>query len=235
MIRSGDIVCITGAGGKTTTMFSLARSLPGACLTTTTTKVGTGQTDAADCRMSTLRWLEEGSAAKCTWVSDEWDPSKPKQTGLSPESFGSVSAACKERSVTLLCEADGAHMRHIKAPAAHEPVVPPETDVLIYICGLDTVGLPMTEAYVHRPELFTALTGRGYDEAIRCEDIVRLIRHPEGGMKGLPEHARMIVLLSHCDSPQRRRYGQEIAAALPGICVRLSDLDPQSGMTRILK
>ena len=214
-IPAGSVVSISGAGGKTTLLFELGHALPGPCVTTTTTKVGTDQITAADARYSFDEWLRHSGEDKCAWVAKTFPQEGRKQSGFDTvEKLDELIHACRARGVTLLYEADGAARRHIKAPAAHEPVISPLTDVCVYVIGLDTIGQPMTEENVHRPELFTAVTCRVLGEAIRAADLIALAVHPNGGLKNVPEGAERILYLTHRDGPERLAAANTIAEAV---------------------
>ena len=214
-IPAGSVVSISGAGGKTTLLFELGHALPGPCVTTTTTKVGTDQISAADARYSLDEWLRHAGEDKCAWVAKVFPQEGRKQSGFDTvEDLDELIHACRARGVTLLYEADGAARRHIKAPAAHEPVISPLTDVCVYVIGLDTLGEPVSEEYVHRPELFTAVTGRALGEAIQPQDLIALAVHPNGGLKNVPDSAERILYLTHGDNPECLAAAKTIAEAV---------------------
>lgn len=105
----------------------------------------------------------------------------------------------KKNYHVLLVEADGSRGLPIKAPGDHEPVVPPDTDVVLGVVGLDCLGRPMDERTVHRPELFGPLTGCLPGQAIELFHIRSLVIHPQGLFKGSPPGALKIVLLNKAD------------------------------------
>jgi molybdenum cofactor cytidylyltransferase len=97
----------------------------------------------------------------------------------------------------ILVEADGARHRALKAPAAHEPVVPASTTILVPMADLTVLGKPLTEEHVHRPELVARLTEAAIGEPVTIETVATVLSHPQGGLKGLPEPARAIPILNH--------------------------------------
>jgi molybdenum cofactor cytidylyltransferase len=73
-----------------------------------------------------------------------------KVTGLDPEQI----AALAELEIDyLLLEGDGAAGALLKAPAAYEPVIPPQTTLVVTVAGLTVVGRPLAAPLVHRPPL----------------------------------------------------------------------------------
>ena len=96
----------------------------------------------------------------------------------------------------LLVEADGARHRALKAPSAYEPVVPASTTILVPMADLTMIGKPLTEVCVHRPELVAGLTGVAIGQPVTAEMVATVVSHPQGGLKGLPGHARVTPILN---------------------------------------
>ena len=202
-LPEGPVISIAGAGGKTTLMFRLAEMLPVPCVMTTTTKVGADQIRNAD-SAATIDCIDGMIPAKKMWVSPSLEPVKGKIPGCTLADFKHLAGICAKRSWGLVNEADGAACRHIKAPSAHEPVIPAESNVCVYAVGLDVLGKSVSDATVHRPEVFTRLTGTEAGEAITAEAVLRLLEHPEGGLKGFPAGALRVVYLTHADTSERK-------------------------------
>lgn len=75
----------------------------------------------------------------------------------------------------VLVEADGSAGRPLKAHAPHEPVVPPESKLVVCMMGASGFGRSVREA-VHRPERFQALTGLGPEEPVTPEAAAEALR-----------------------------------------------------------
>jgi probable selenium-dependent hydroxylase accessory protein YqeC len=105
-------------------------------------------------------------------------------------------------------------MRPFKAPAAHEPVIPPETTLVVPVVGADVFGKPLDDQHVHRPELIGALTGAAPGTPITPEIVARVLAHPEGGRKGVPEGARVVVIVNKVETLPDRAPAHETAARL---------------------
>ena len=222
VIPHASVISLAGAGGKTTLMFRLSGLLAEDTVVTTTTKVGAGQIVDSDLQL-TCDEFPPDQRMKSIWVSPSLLPVNGKISGCSLSEFSKLAVLCKANNYALINEADGAACRHIKAPADHEPVLPPETDVCIYLAGLDVLGSTVNNNNVHRPELFSAVTGADPGEIITAEHIIRLYDHPLGGLKNMPKKALRIAYLTHADTPERVAAGQYIADALKNydfICLR---------------
>jgi molybdenum cofactor cytidylyltransferase len=102
-------------------------------------------------------------------------------------------------------------MRPFKAPAGHEPVIPPETTLVAIVVGADILGKPLDADHVHRPELVAALCGAPVGTPITPEMVARVLAHPEGGRKGVPAGSRVVVLINKVESLPDRAAARETA------------------------
>lgn len=204
------VISISGAGGKTTLLFRLAGLLPGTVILTTTTKVGADQLDSAD-QILSFHGFPPEKPGKKIWVSPSLVPVNGKVIGFGEEDFDRLAAVCRANGWPLIAETDGAARRHLKAPAEHEPVIPAVCSVCFYLAGLDVIGKPLNAENVHRPDLFSRLTGLESDAPITPSSAAALMDHPEGGLKNMPEQALRIAYLTHADNPERLSAGLQIS------------------------
>jgi molybdenum cofactor cytidylyltransferase len=137
-----------------------------------------------------------------------------RTTGLNDNLGSWLSTLCDYHNVPLLFEADGSRQRPLKAPADHEPVIPEFVKTVVVVAGLTGLGKPLTEKFVHRPEIFTRLSGLKMGETITSEVLVRVLTHSAGGLKNIPPHARRIVLLNQADTPELQAQGKTLAEKL---------------------
>jgi probable selenium-dependent hydroxylase accessory protein YqeC len=105
----------------------------------------------------------------------------------------------KDHWDVVLVEADGSKHLPVKAPAEHEPVIPSHANIVLGCIGLDCLGKPLEERFVHRPSLFSLVTGCRAGEPIMVQHLINLILHPEGLFKASPERAQRIVVLNKAD------------------------------------
>jgi len=66
---------------------------------------------------------------------------------------------------------------------------------VVVVTGLDAVGNRL-EDVAHRPDLVSAITGRGLNETLTPEDVATVIGHQTGGLALLPNGARVVVALT---------------------------------------
>jgi molybdenum cofactor cytidylyltransferase len=133
---------------------------------------------------------------------------------LQPISYETVDALSREPGIDLLAlEADGSAMRAFKAPAAHEPALPPAATLVVAVAGADIFGRPLTAELVHRPERVVALTGAEMGAPVTPALVAAVIAHPDGGRKAVPASARFAVLINKV-TPARERSTRECAALM---------------------
>jgi probable selenium-dependent hydroxylase accessory protein YqeC len=210
---SGAVIALVGAGGKTSALFGLAGELAGGCpsgaLMTTTTHL-------FDPRLEPGRPYDElvlDPSLGAPGGPEPWDPGprpgpgrrvllaaralpgEGKLQGVHPSRVAGLRRAWDY----VLVEADGARRLPVKAPAEHEPVVPPGADLVLGLVGLACLGRPMDERTVHRPGLFAEATGCAPGEPIGPEHIAALTRSPLGLFKGAPAGAARVLVLNQAD------------------------------------
>jgi len=219
-MAGGEVVALVGGGGKSTAMFRLAREVAdggGAAITTTTTHIFGAQTALAPARVLAADATRERVAAalaahRHVLVVGPTDPATKRAGGVSLELFSALRSWFPD--TCLLNEADGSRTRPFKAPAAHEPVIPPETTLVVPVVGADVFGTPLDDAHVHRPELVAALSGAPLGAPITPEIVARVVAHLQGGRKGVPRGARVVVLVNKVESLPDRTPARETAERL---------------------
>jgi probable selenium-dependent hydroxylase accessory protein YqeC len=116
---------------------------------------------------------------------------------LSKKRVGGVDPAwvpqlAPNNGVTLV-EADGSRRRPLKGTAAHEPLLPHGVTLVVVVGGIRVLGEPLSEERVHRPEVFSELTGIGPGHTIDAGAFARSLL---AGLRNTPENARQAALLT---------------------------------------
>jgi molybdenum cofactor cytidylyltransferase len=237
-VGRGDVVSFVGAGGKTTTAMRLMVELAEAhqpVVFTTTTKI-LEPVLAEDERLvlseqpeTILKVVPELLARRLKVFLavrrlEETDPTlhedldypfpvrANKLQGIAPEMVDRLAAALPE--LVILNEADGAKHRSLKAPAAHEPVVPVSTTLLVPMASLHVLGKPLSDGYVFRPERVAALSGTALGEPVTVDTVAAVLTHPQGGLKALPPQAKVVPLLNQWERKQGSAEAREMAKLL---------------------
>ncbi len=139
---------------------------------------------------------------------------RDRTTGLTGDTLSRLREICSQHSLPMLIEADGSRQHPLKAPASHEPPIPDFVETVVIVAGLSGLGKPLTEDYVHRPEIFARLSGLAPAEAITPEALLRVLTHPQGGLKNIPAQARRLVLLNQADTVELQSIGGKLAQGL---------------------
>lgn len=207
------VVAFVGAGGKTTAMIRLAGELEEkgrSVLVTTTTHLLDPRLEPGgpagrlvfrpemefprtdDAGFTGIAGVGTGPAITLLASREADEPGKVR--GIHP----SWVPALRPSWNFVLVEADGSRRLPLKAPGNDEPVLPPGTDLVIGVLGLDGLGKPMNVRTVHRPDFFARVTGCEAGSPVAWEHLVSLVRHPDGLFKGAP--AARALLLNKVDA-----------------------------------
>lgn len=203
-----ELVSLVGGGGKTTLLRTLGEVLArrGTVLLTTTTKMAagggplllTGDGPAAEGAERVRRALRAQSPLTAARRHVR-DGDREKLEGLPP---GTVDRLWEAGAADfVICEADGARHKPLKAWADWEPPIPGRTTLLCAVLGADRLGEPLTEAHVHRMERMTEDFGFRPGDPLTPERLAALLESPRGYLKNAPPapSARRIVLLNRSD------------------------------------
>jgi molybdenum cofactor cytidylyltransferase len=208
-------VCFTGAGGKTTALFQLAQELVThhSVIVTSTTHLGAWQIPLADNHVvagqpGTIELPNEG----ITLVTGEIE--NDRTTPVNESILTWLREEAVSKGIPLLIEADGSHQKPLKAPAAHEPPIPDFTHLVVHVTGMGVLGKPLTNEHVHRAEIFSQLCGLPLGSLVMPQAIVKVLTHPQGGLKNIPSHARRVALLNQADTPELQSAGGKISDEL---------------------
>lgn len=186
-------ICLVGGGGKTTVMYELAAAWA-ACgrkvLVLTSTHI---------------LCPEDGSfAADAAAVHNLWQQRRYAVIGTPELSTGKLTAppqdlyeALQLQADVILCEADGSRHHPCKVPAEHEPVLLPESDIVLAVAGMDALDRPLAQA-CQRPQLAAELLGCSLDSVIDEQILSVLLLSEQGARKNVGARAYYIVL-NKCD------------------------------------
>jgi len=218
-LERGGVISLVGAGGKTSLMFRLARELSkqGApVLSTTTTKIY--MPNRKQSSIVIISASAESLLQKAVTVLKR-NPHisagsrlvhfQNKLKGFPPETIDAIWQADVFRWIVV--EADGAAGKPLKAPAAHEPVIPQCTKWVIAIVGLEAAGKPLTERWAFRPQLVSKITGLAQGASITESAIAEVLMNANGIMKGFPAQAKRFAFLNQAESQERLEAGRRIA------------------------
>jgi len=216
-VSDGETIAFVGAGGKTSAMFALAREMGKTVVLTTTTHLGGWQAALADEHIVVNKVEDLHSLSffenKIVLVTGPRDVDG-RLGGMDALSIESLKDRCENERVLMLIEADGAKLRHLKAPAEYEPSVPVWVDKVVVMAGLGGLGKPLDSETVHRPEIFSNISKRPLGSRIVVGDLVAVLRFEKGGLQGIPEKAQRILFLNQAEGPALQAKGARAARPL---------------------
>ena len=197
-IAEGDIVAFVGAGGKSSAILQIASELGEAdvpVLVAPTTKMFVSEAEKVGPVLTSGDGEELSSRVAKTLaghgaaVAGSGILSKKRVGGVEPSW---VPDLAPEDGVTLV-EADGSRRRPLKGTAAHEPPLPHGATLVVVVGGVRALGEPVTEERIHRPEVFSELTGIGPGHTIDADAFARSLL---AGLHNAPQEARRAALLT---------------------------------------
>ena len=213
---TSSVIAFSGAGGKTSALFQLARERAPA-IVTTTTHLGAWQVASAD------RHLIWEAGTTLPEIGSQTNPGVllitaglegERYRGLVPTQMEMLRRRAAELALPLLIEADGARGKPLKAPGGHEPPIPDFVQVVVVVAGLSGLDRPLTEETVQRAGIFAGLAGQEIGQTLTAAMLVRVLTHPEGGLKNIPARARRIALLNQADTTDLQAQAAGMAGAL---------------------
>jgi probable selenium-dependent hydroxylase accessory protein YqeC len=198
-VSSGDVVAFAGAGGKSGAILVVSEGLVGAglrILVAPTTKMlrseaeGIGplvtSEDVGELRARAQAALSGTPAV----VAGSGMLSKNRVGGVEPGWIGELARLAD----VVLVEADGSRRRPIKGTAEHEPALPDVTTLVVAVGNVHALGTPVDEEHVHRPELFSDLTGVGPGQSITPAAFATALAR--GSLARVPQEARTAALIT---------------------------------------
>jgi molybdenum cofactor cytidylyltransferase len=217
--HAGAIVAVVGGGGKTSLVYALGseaaeRALIAVITTTVKFTRPPGMPMPPVIETTDMRAADDVAEAMApgkAWVVSSGEGTRGRLLGLLPDTIDSLATL----GLGLIAiEADGSAHRPFKAPAAHEPVIPSSATDVVVCLGLSVLGQPLSEQWVHRPEVVAALAGTQPGTPVTPDCIVRTLLHEAGGRKGVPPSARLHALLNNPTTPEHEQLAVHIAERL---------------------
>ncbi len=188
-VTRGEMVSLIGAGGKTTTLFRLAKELRdqgGKVLVTTTTKIFKPTKPHID-----RLFLVDDVQALVDVCADLAAPTiigagcavnqEGKLLGMPTPWLDRLNQTASFDAI--LVEADGAASRLLKIPADDEPVIPESCQTTVWIVAIKILGKPLTDEWVHRSARARELLGLPAEARISEEILLQLVQHEEAASK----------------------------------------------------
>ena len=188
------LITLVGGGGKTTTIYKLADSLKSnnSVLITTTTHMFHPHKQVDHVYFKELPNVNYQNTAIALF--DVYNKEKDKVDGFSNDRIDRI----KESHIVdyILNEGDGSRRKPLKCYGKHEPMIPMSSDIVIIILGADALNKPLSEEVVQRLNEFKEVTQILEGDLITDDVIIKLLTHPKGFLKNIPESAKAYILFN---------------------------------------
>ncbi len=198
-VISGDIVAFAGAGGKSSAILNVAAGLVEEglkVLVAPTTKMFLGETEKVGPLVTSedpeelRRRIEEAFEGAGAVVAGGGILSKERIGGVDPAWVPTLATTAD----VVLVEADGSRRLPLKGTASHEPLLPASSTLVVAVGSIRALGTPVDEEHVHRPEVFSELTGIGAGHTITTDAIARALAL--GSLGTVPTDVRRAALIT---------------------------------------
>ena len=204
LAEKGHVVSLVGGGGKTTLLYAMARHCAAKgwrVLVSTTTHI-----QRPECNLARTEAQRDALWRAGTFVV-AGAPAEHNKLTQPPE-----LQAWRTEADAVFLEADGAKRLPCKAPAAHEPVLLPESDIVLAVAGLSAVGRPLREV-CFRLENACTLLGVGHETPLTPALLAKLLASEAGGRKNVGTR-KFYAVLNQADTPAHRAAGETTQAIL---------------------
>ena len=198
LAEQGHIVSLVGGGGKTTLLYAMARHCAAKgwrVLVSTTTHI----------QCPERNWARTEAQREALWAAGQFAVAGATAEGGKLTRPPALQEWMAQADVVFL-EADGARRLPCKAPAAHEPVLLPESDLVLAVAGLSAVGRPLQEV-CFRLKNACALLGVGPEMPLTPALLAKLLASDAGGRKNVGAR-RFAAVLNQADTPERQAAGK---------------------------
>lgn len=211
LAKDRHFLSFVGAGGKSSLIEAMAAwgtKQGKKVLVTTTTHIFRSEPEKLARTADDLEriWIAENWA-----VIGEVEMKQPQKLKMPDHAWMRQAMALAD---LVLIEADGSKRLPCKVPAAHEPVILPETEVVIAVLGLSALGRPLKEC-CFRLEETEKLLEADEDHLLSCEDMAKILTSEEGLRKDVGGR-KYVAVLNQCDDDTRREDGERIGEMLCG-------------------
>lgn len=242
-IPRGSIVSLVGGGGKTSTLFRLAReSTRDGCRVLATTTARMKLEELAEMR-DVLLWDERDATGE-TWQSYRPHTAEPgwlnqvlegdseevgipaaflgrsvmrdKLIGLPTDYLGDLLSRLTWDMVYV--EADGSRGRSIKGHRLGEPIIPLCATHCVIVVGADGFESPVNDECCHRPEIVQDLLGVAWGERLNPRRVAELLGHPRGLLRKIPGDMAVSVYVNKAPLGAKHEASKEFAEEILARC-----------------
>lgn len=205
LAEKGHTVSLVGGGGKTTLLYAMADHC--ACkgwrvLVTTTTHI----------RQPAACYAPDDAALTALWQAGHYavigTPAENGKLTLPPQLLRRMAQAD-----AVFIEADGAKHHPCKLPAAHEPVLLSQSDIVLAVAGLSALGKPLREGCFRYDTIRPQFLAAAPDAPLTPSMLAQLLASAQGGRKAVGDR-QFYAVLNQADTPELQQQGIQIQQLL---------------------
>lgn len=181
-IKKGDVISITGCGGKTTLMNSLARKLreSGRVLITTSTKIRRPKEDEADYIYDSFSEYKKSYEKNMITAIGEKIPEKNKLSAIAEEDLLKI----KDDFDYILIEADGCRNMPLKMWKNYEPVIYNMSSKTISVFSAKTIDRKISSEFIYNFHEFKKVIDRDVVDKFVFEKLIKYEPGPFTNSRG---------------------------------------------------
>ena len=205
LAEKGHIVSLVGGGGKTTLLYAMADYCARKgwrVLATTTTHI----------RQPASGYAPDDAALAALWQAGHYavigTTAENGKLTLPPQLLRRMAQAD-----AVFIEADGAKHCPCKVPAAHEPVLLPQSDIVLAVAGLSALGKPLREVCFRYDTIRPQFLAAAPDAPLTPPVLAQLLASTQGGRKAVGDR-QFYAVLNQADTPELRQQGIQIQQLL---------------------
>jgi len=227
-VNKKNIISFVGGGGKTSLIYELGNQLSGfgkKVIITTTTHMFIPENNVVltGKKEDIIKLLYNENMITVGMLCDEKEV-EFKQNQLKNEiTFGNIeeeklkkisglpeniAESLIELADFVLVEADGSKRLPLKMPASHEPVILEGSNLVVGVCGIDSIGKTIKET-CHRPNLVSKFLKVREEHIINESDIAKILLSDKGQRKNVTSEYKVIV--NKVDNKERFETGKNIS------------------------
>ena len=206
LAEKGHIVSLVGGGGKTTLLYAMAAHCARKgwrVLVTTTTHI---QQPAA-------YYAPDEAMLAALWQAGQYavigTPAENGKLTLPPQQL----LRWMTQADAVFIEADGAKHYPCKLPAAHEPVLLPQSDIVLAVAGLSALSKPLREVCFRYDTIQPQFLASAPGAPLTPPMLAQLLASAQGGRKAVGDR-QFYAVLNQADTPELQRQGVQIQQLL---------------------
>lgn len=184
-IKQGDKIAFSGAGGKTTSIITLAQQLSEfKVLIATTTKMFWEQQAIELNNADELRTLFAKQNRVITGK-------KIANHKMGSYALNFLAKLANLSDITLI-EADGAQRKPFKLPRDYEPVYPDFINKIVYVVGMSALGQMLKD--LSRSDLLQDFLAKDLTDRLTINDIIKVLLSTYGAKKDVGDRDFYVIL-----------------------------------------